>query len=427
MFSPKYSIVLPTLNSVKYLPSCVQTILRQNYDNYELIISNNCSDDGTAEYLETLRNNPRVKIIQPEKRLPLGDHWDFAISHAQGEWVYGIGSDDGVMPYFFNLLDILTAIADKKVVNIIKSNRAYFFWGGLQEIHGDAYINYYASPNIEIKSTKQILYEVLYENSDKFFDIPQMYTTSTFRNTLVQRMRNKRNGRLIQKGMAHDTYLGLVGCIYENKYLYSNIPIAWVGSSATSIGSNIEEFRRKEDEFELIKAFIKDNPKAYYEEYRYVQPALKVNNLLLARAILCFLRSDYDIFFPPELNITTHKNLVKFYALVYLKINNSKNNQDKRMFFFNDMMKHLGIEKAEIISAYNKLLKSEKQCTNLFKRIVLKLRRCILRVLKIKSNVQNQFIIKQDYGDEDNFKDMQEVNQYIAVNETILKIIDSIK
>ena len=115
----KYSIVLPTLNGIEYLPTCVETIISQNYTDYELLISNNCSDDGTSEYLETLKANPQVKVIQPETRLTLGEHWDFAVSHAQGEWVYGIGSDDGVMPYFFKLLDKLIDIAAKKNINII--------------------------------------------------------------------------------------------------------------------------------------------------------------------------------------------------------------------------------------------------------------------------------------------------------------------
>lgn len=125
----KYSIVLPTLNGIEYLPTCVETIISQNYADYELLISNNCSDDGTSEYLETLKANPQVKVIQPETRLTLGEHWDFAVSHAQGEWVYGIGSDDGVMPYFFKLLDKLIDIAAKKKYQHHKIKSCILFLG----------------------------------------------------------------------------------------------------------------------------------------------------------------------------------------------------------------------------------------------------------------------------------------------------------
>ena len=94
MENPKYSIIIPTYNNVEYLPTCVNTILEQNYNDYELIISNNCSIDNTREYLESLKHS-NIKIIQPKNCLSLVDHWNFAISHATGDWLICVGADDG--------------------------------------------------------------------------------------------------------------------------------------------------------------------------------------------------------------------------------------------------------------------------------------------------------------------------------------------
>ena len=52
--NPKYSIILPARNGFNYLPTCINTIIDQNYNDYELIISDDHSNDGTKQYLNNL-------------------------------------------------------------------------------------------------------------------------------------------------------------------------------------------------------------------------------------------------------------------------------------------------------------------------------------------------------------------------------------
>ena len=98
----KYSIIIPVRNGIQYLPSCINTILVQKYSNYELIISNDHSTDGTKEYLDTLSNNKNIKIIEPAEPLSMTEHWEWALSHATGEWQIFVGQDDGLQHYFLN-------------------------------------------------------------------------------------------------------------------------------------------------------------------------------------------------------------------------------------------------------------------------------------------------------------------------------------
>ncbi|MGO9485931.1 MAG: glycosyltransferase family 2 protein [Rhodomicrobium sp.] len=48
---PKYSILIPTRNGLRYLPYAIESVLSQSSDEFELIVSDNHSSDGTAEYL----------------------------------------------------------------------------------------------------------------------------------------------------------------------------------------------------------------------------------------------------------------------------------------------------------------------------------------------------------------------------------------
>ena len=59
---PKYSIIIPTYNGVQYLPTCIETIISQDYKDYELIISDDHSTDGTKEFLEML-SHPNITVV----------------------------------------------------------------------------------------------------------------------------------------------------------------------------------------------------------------------------------------------------------------------------------------------------------------------------------------------------------------------------
>jgi glycosyltransferase involved in cell wall biosynthesis len=56
------SILIPTYNSIKFVKPTIDSCLNQKYNNLEILISDDCSTDGTFEYLSQLYlNNKRVK------------------------------------------------------------------------------------------------------------------------------------------------------------------------------------------------------------------------------------------------------------------------------------------------------------------------------------------------------------------------------
>ncbi|HIK58603.1 MAG TPA: glycosyltransferase family 2 protein, partial [Nitrospinaceae bacterium] len=58
---PKVSVCIPTYNYAKYLPGAIESVLKQNYDNYELIIIDNCSTDNSANVInEYAKKDQRI-------------------------------------------------------------------------------------------------------------------------------------------------------------------------------------------------------------------------------------------------------------------------------------------------------------------------------------------------------------------------------
>lgn len=112
---PKVSIIIPTRNRTNTLIDSIKSVLSQNCNNYELIISDN-SDDKSINYsainnLIELKNNKQIRYIYPSKILSMADHWNFASEHASGDYI-AILTDRFVM--------IQSAI--KIIINYIDSN-----------------------------------------------------------------------------------------------------------------------------------------------------------------------------------------------------------------------------------------------------------------------------------------------------------------
>ena len=65
---PKVSIVLPTYNGYKYINEAIESVIKQTYVDWELIIVNDCSTDDTFNVIEDYaKKEKRIRIINNEK------------------------------------------------------------------------------------------------------------------------------------------------------------------------------------------------------------------------------------------------------------------------------------------------------------------------------------------------------------------------
>lgn len=228
---PKYSILIPTRNGISYLPFAVQSVLNQSNENFELVISDNHSNDGTSEYLATLKDS-RVKVTMPGKSLSMPAHYEFILSQAQGEWITILGDDDALMPDFFAELEQLNL--DKTDVEALVSRRAYYFWPGCEELYGDVVVAYQGRSKRTMKHSVANLFLSLCSVT-AYTEMPQAYTTGLIRKTLIDRIKLECHGRFYF-ATSPDVYSAIAIACRTKKYLRLEKPLFWVGTSAKSVG-----------------------------------------------------------------------------------------------------------------------------------------------------------------------------------------------
>lgn len=92
--TPRVSILLPNRNHRPFLPERLQSILRQTFTDWELIVLDGQSDDGSWEYLqETLADDPRARLLQAPPR-GIYPSWNQCLAMARGEFVCIAPADD---------------------------------------------------------------------------------------------------------------------------------------------------------------------------------------------------------------------------------------------------------------------------------------------------------------------------------------------
>ncbi len=94
--SPPVSVILPVHNGMPYLPEAVDSVLNQTYGDFELIVINDGSTDGTADYLATIRDT-RLQAYEQEQK-GLAASLNRAVSLATGTYLARQDHDDISLP-----------------------------------------------------------------------------------------------------------------------------------------------------------------------------------------------------------------------------------------------------------------------------------------------------------------------------------------
>ena len=93
------SIITPTYNSLNYIADTYESIKSQQYEHWEWLITDDCSDDDTWKYLESMaKDDVKIKIFQNNINSGAAVSRNNSISHAEGEFIAFLDSDDIWLP-----------------------------------------------------------------------------------------------------------------------------------------------------------------------------------------------------------------------------------------------------------------------------------------------------------------------------------------
>jgi hypothetical protein len=241
---PRYTVIIPTRNRSEYLEAAILTALGQESDDFELVVSDNHSEDGTAEMLSALKDR-RLRVIRPPRPLAMVQHFEWVLRQAKGEWITVIGDDDGLMPFFFEYADALTR-GPASDFDAIYGPKPSYQWPGLETLYGRNVIRYDAHSGRETELSSEVMDRVSY-GDDSYFGHAQFYTGTLFRRSLLERIRARQAEGRIYHSFTPDASSVVATLLNTDKILKVGLPFAWGGSSPKSTGAQATRAQRHAD------------------------------------------------------------------------------------------------------------------------------------------------------------------------------------
>lgn len=94
----KISVIIPLYNVEDYLNECLDSVLKQTYENLEIICINNDSTDNSLNILESYaQKDNRIKVINNQKNYGIGYSRNIGLKYATGDYIFFMDADDIIL------------------------------------------------------------------------------------------------------------------------------------------------------------------------------------------------------------------------------------------------------------------------------------------------------------------------------------------
>lgn len=308
----KVSLIIPTRERAETLKYTIQTALNQQLEEYEVIVSDNFSQDNTKEVVESF-NDSRLKYINTSKRVSMTENFEFGVSHAKGEYIVIIGDDDGVMP---NAIDKLGILIDTHPSKLYSWPRHIYNWPSIhssEKLERIAKVVEHTQINLTVNLKKMLINGLLLNSK-----MPNSYHSATHR-SIFENIK-KLTGRVYQSTIPDEFMLFILPVFCEHTVFIGESLTVDGHSPKSNSGSLLhsKKSHNKNSESELDK-FVKEQNN--YQLHKSIPPnfprtaSLVVDTFLVARELFpefyANLKINYSAMWAYGWNIFKLNNILK--------------------------------------------------------------------------------------------------------------------
>jgi glycosyltransferase involved in cell wall biosynthesis len=228
MSMPRFSVVIPTRERAETLRSCLATCLAQEFDDYEIIVCDNCSSPATRQSVDSFAS-PKIKYVRAPEVLAMSSNWELALSHARGEYVTVLGDDDGLLSYALAELDRLIRDLQAKA---IRWETVFYIWPTVALKSEANYLRVPLTREVRWLDAHEEIAHVI-RLAHGYTILPMIYNAIIHR-SLIEGLRY-RCGRVFL-GQCPDVYSGFAFAHLAGRYVSLDVPMSVSGLSGASNG-----------------------------------------------------------------------------------------------------------------------------------------------------------------------------------------------
>ena len=124
-----FSILIPSKNGEKDIDNCINSVLDQKFNNFEIIIGDNNNNEEFKNIISKYHKHENIKIITHKLDLPVTDSWQSCLDASTGDYIIMLGDDDCLLPK--SLENIYSTIKDNNYPECLSFDGIGFYNKGV--------------------------------------------------------------------------------------------------------------------------------------------------------------------------------------------------------------------------------------------------------------------------------------------------------
>ena len=243
---PLFTVIIPQKNRAEYLVHTLKTCMIQDYPNFEVIVSDDCSDDNSVEVVERLAKiDNRIKLFAHKQHLGMRDNFEFALNQVKPGYVMALGGDDGLAA---GCLWKMYQILNETKLELLTWPAAILRYPNEEEHESLFYFRRRRSETYNIIKSEDFLNKIsssLYYLVD---DCPMFYIKGVASTNLVNRVKSRNKDNSFYTCPTPDGFSGVVLAGETEEYVYTYEPLSVGGTTTKSQGLNYKRSDKKSRE-----------------------------------------------------------------------------------------------------------------------------------------------------------------------------------
>ena len=252
---PFFSVIIPQKNRAEYLIHTLKTCMLQDYPNFEIIVSDDCSDDDSVRVVnELITTDPRIKLFAHQQHMGMRDNFEFALSNVKPGYVMALGGDDALVPgCIWRMYEILTSTKRE----LLTWTPAGFTYPDVEGGKNFFYINRQKYQGIQFVKSEDFLNKLSETFVYQIDECPMLFMKAVASTNLINRVKSRTADGSFYYCATPDGFSGVVLAGEVDDYAFTKEPLSIVGSSVKSQGRNYQ--RTDEKSKTEASQFFKDN------------------------------------------------------------------------------------------------------------------------------------------------------------------------
>lgn len=278
---PLFTVIIPQKNRAEFLSHTLRTCMMQDYPNFEIIVSDDCSEDNSVEVAKELaKRDSRIRVFPHDHHLGMHDNFEFALNQVKPGYVMALGGDDALTPNCIWRMYELIKESGRQLITWIPAS---FYYPEKTEGKNLFIVRRTKQPYKIVKS-KDFLQQLSRTFRYQIDECPMFYVKGVVSTELVERVKKRTKDGCFYYCPTPDGFSGVVLAGEVEDYVLSYEPLSIMGTTTKSQGKN---YRRTDEKSKFeSRQFFNDSLRRTMHEQLASQPYSPIATLMTADYLL---------------------------------------------------------------------------------------------------------------------------------------------